>query len=96
MPNVYENYVKYHPQGFEVLAVSLDKDLMDLKRFLVEKNPPWVVLADEHPSNPQSMASKFGIRAIPTMLLIGKDGQVLDADCRGARLSAKLAEIFGG
>lgn len=96
MPNVYENYVKYHPQGFEVLAVSLDKDLKDLERFLLEKNPPWVVLADEHPSNPQSMASKFGIRAIPTMLLIGKDGQVLDTDCRGDRLSAKLAEIFGG
>jgi thiol-disulfide isomerase/thioredoxin len=96
LPNVYENYLKYHSMGFEVLAISLDRDMSDLQRFLVEKNPPWTVLADAHPSNPQSMASKYGIRAIPTMLLIGKDGRVLDANCRGPSLGAKLAEIFGG
>jgi thiol-disulfide isomerase/thioredoxin len=95
MPNVYENYVKYHSSGFEVLAISLDRDMADLQKFMLEKNPPWVVLADEHPSNPPSMASKYGVRAIPTMLLIGRDGRVLDANCRGERLAVKLAEIFG-
>lgn len=95
IPNVYENYLNYHDKGFEVIAISLDRDLEDLQRFIFEKNPPWPVLADRHPSNPESMASKYGIRAIPTMILIGRDGQIIDANCRGERLRAKLAELFG-
>lgn len=95
IPNVYENYMKYHSMGFEVIAVSLDRDMSDLQQFMLEKNPPWIVLADRHPTNTQSMATKFGISAIPTMFLIGKDGKVLDTNCRGQRLTNKLAEIFG-
>jgi thiol-disulfide isomerase/thioredoxin len=95
IPNVYENYLHYHDKGFEVIAISLDRDMEELQKFIFDKNPPWPVLADKHPSNPQSMASKYGIRAIPTMFLIGPDGKIIDPNCRGPKLSAKLAEIFG-
>ena len=95
IPNVYENYLNYHEKGFEVIAISLDRDMEELQKFIFEKKPPWPVLADRHPSNPQSMASKYGIRAIPTMFLIGPDGKIIDPNCRGPKLSAKLAEIFG-
>lgn len=95
MPNVLENYAKYRNEGFEVIAISLDEDMADLQNFITKENPPWVVLADKHPQSTESMAQKVGVRAIPTLLLIGPDGTVIDVNCRGPRLGAKLAQVFG-
>ncbi len=95
MPNIFANYAKYNQAGFEVIAISLDDDLDDLRGFLTKENPPWQVVADRHPQNPESMSAKFGIRSIPTLLLVGPDGKVIDVNCRGTRLEAKLQTIFG-
>jgi thiol-disulfide isomerase/thioredoxin len=95
IPNVLENYAKYHAAGFEVIAISVDDDMSELGAFLAKENPPWVVLADNHPQNRESMGQKFGISAIPTLILVGPDGKVIDVNCRGPRLRAKLAEVFG-
>lgn len=95
MPNIFANYAKYNQVGFEVIAISLDDDLDDLRGFLTKETPPWQVIADRHPQNPESMSAKFGIRAIPTLLLVGPDGKVIDVNCRGPRLEAKLQAIFG-
>lgn len=94
IPNVYQNYAMYHSRGFEVLAVSLDKDMGDIQDFIAKNNPPWPILADMHPNNPVRMASKYNVRAIPTMILVGPDGKIIDPDCRGDRLNARLAELF--
>lgn len=94
IPNILANYQKYHSAGFEVIAISVDKDLDDLFTFVKEENPPWVVLADKHPNNNNSMARKFGISGIPAFILVGADSKVLDVNCRGQRLGQRLAEIF--
>jgi thiol-disulfide isomerase/thioredoxin len=94
IPNVLENYEKYHDAGFEVVAVSTDKDLEALADFVKEENPPWIVLADRHPKNKNSMAKKFGITGIPTFILVDRDGKVCAVNCRGKKLGEKLEELF--
>ncbi len=94
IPNVYQNYAMYHKRGFEVLAVSLDKNMDDIQEFIAKNNPPWPILADMHPNNPVKMAAKYNVRAIPTMILVGPDGKIIDPNCRGERLNARLAELF--
>lgn len=94
IPNILENYEKYHEQGFEVLAVSTDKDLEKLSTFVEEEQPPWIVLADRHPKNKQSMAAQFEITGIPTFILVDRDGIVYAVNCRGAKLGQKLEELF--
>ncbi len=76
IPNIAANYQRYKSAGFEVVAVSVDKDLDELAEFVSQENPPWIVLADSHPRNPSSMASKFGISGIPAFVLVDKDGTV--------------------
>ena len=78
-----------------MIAISVDDELGELMSFVKEENPPWVVLADKHPQNRNSMASKFGISGIPAFILIGADGKVLDINCRGQKLGQRLAEVFG-
>ena len=94
IPNIAANYQKYHSAGFDVIAVSVDKDLDALKEFVVKENPPWTVLADHHPQNQSSMARKFGISGIPAFVLVGTDGKVVDVNCRGVELGQQLEKLF--
>ena len=43
----------------------------------------------------QTMDEYYGVTAIPTMILIGKDGKVITDNARGPVLKKALAEIFG-
>jgi thiol-disulfide isomerase/thioredoxin len=94
IPNILTNWDKYHGDGFEVIAVSVDEDLSALKTFVGEEKPPWTVVADNHPKNKKSMAAKFGIRGIPAFILVGKDGKVAAVHCRGERLGKQLAQLI--
>jgi thiol-disulfide isomerase/thioredoxin len=95
IPNIRENWEKYHENGFDVVAVSVDEDLNALNAFVAEEKPPWTVVADNHPSNRISMGGKFGIRAIPAFILVDRDGKVAAVNCRGPLLGQQLAKLTG-
>ena len=96
IPNVLEAYQKYSSQGFEVVGVSLDQDRDALEKFVTDKKIPWPILFEnsegsgwQHP-----LATYYGISGIPTVILIGKDGNVVSLNARGERLGELLAELF--
>lgn len=95
IPNILKNYQKFHDQGFEVVAISVDRDLEALNQFLAEEQPPWTVLADNHPKNQASMAQSLDIRGIPAFVLLGKDGSVAAVNCRGKLLEQELTKLLG-
>ena len=90
IPNIVQNWNRYHDQGFEVIAVSLDQDLKTLQSFVAEHQFPWTVMADYHPKNKVSMAATYRIRGIPAFILVGRDGRVAAVHCRGKRLGQQL------
>jgi len=94
IPNILANWQKYHPLGFEVIAISVDSDLDDLREFVTAERPPWTVVADRHPLNRNSMGGKYGITGIPAFVLIGADGKVVTVHCRGERLGEALAKLL--
>ena len=96
IPNILQNWKKYHDDGFEVIAISVDRDLEALHDFVNQEQPPWTVVADNHPNNTKSMGAKYGIRGIPAFILIGKDGQVAAVNCRGQQLGKQLDRLLGG
>lgn len=96
MPNVLANYQRYRESGFEVIAISLDEDLGELRKFVAQQGPPWTVVADNHPLNQNKMGARYNIRGIPAFILLGKDGKVADVNCRGERLGQQLAQLLGG
>jgi thiol-disulfide isomerase/thioredoxin len=95
MPNILANWNEHHDAGFEVIAISVDRDLEALKKFVIEEKPPWTVVADNHPQNRASMSAKLGIRGIPAFVLIGRDGKVAAINCRGKRLGQELTKLLG-
>ncbi|QDT56490.1 Thiol-disulfide oxidoreductase ResA [Caulifigura coniformis] len=98
LPHVQELYNGYNKKGFEVVGVSLDQEKDVLQAFLAEKKLPWVQLYSEAEgdggwSNP--IARYYGISAIPTAILIGKDGNVVSLNATGRELTALLEKLLG-
>lgn len=62
----------YADQGFEVIAVNLDKDKLLAAAFLKEMEVNFEVVYDES----ESTASRYKIKGMPSSYLIGRDGRV--------------------
>ncbi len=97
MPNLKKNYELYHDKGFDVVAVSLDQDRQALESYLEETKLPWTVLHNQDPeaTGPANPADYYGIMAIPTVMLVDKDGKVLTFEARGSKLGERLSELLG-
>ncbi len=93
IPNIRAQYEKYHAQGFEVVAISLDDYREDLDAFLAERTLPWPILfSGKGMEDP--VARRYGINGIPQLILIGRDGNVISVTARGERLGELLAGQF--
>lgn len=89
-----KSYEKYRKMGFEVLAVSLDKDEMEWRE-AVERTPyDWTEASDllywESP-----ISKVYRVHKIPYGILIGPDGKVISVNPRRYMMEAKLSNIFG-
>jgi thiol-disulfide isomerase/thioredoxin len=96
IPNVLEQYEKYHKDGFEVVGISLDQEREALEKFVSEQKLPWPILFEEPKGDgwQHPLATFYGISGIPTVVLIGRDGNVITLDARGEKLGERLDEIF--
>lgn len=98
MPNVVDNYKKYHGKGFEVIGISLDENPQSVQEFVEQRDVPWSILFSHDPNATgweHPMAVKYGIEAIPAPILVGKDGRVISKQARGEALGKHLQELLG-
>jgi len=91
MPKVQALHAKYADQGFDVVGISLDKDLDALAEFIEKNDIPWTTLSGEGTS---AMAKKYGVRGIPTMMLIDRDGKVLGVSHNSGSFSDQMKKLF--
>jgi thiol-disulfide isomerase/thioredoxin len=96
IPNVLEQYEKYHAKGFEVIGISLDQDRGALEKFVADQKVPWPILFEESEGDgwQHPLATYYGISGIPTVILLGRDGNVITLNARGERLGEELAKLF--
>ena len=93
MPHVKALYEKYKSKGFDIVAVSLDKDLDALAQYLKENNIAWTNLAGDET---QQLAKKYGVRGIPTMMLIDQTGKIVDVSHNVAKLAPQVEPLLKG
>jgi thiol-disulfide isomerase/thioredoxin len=93
IPNMLEQYEKYHAQGFEVIGISLDEEKDKVDAFIAEHKIPWpIIYVGKGWQDPT--AQFYGISGIPQLILIGRDGNVITLNARGKKLGDRLAELF--
>ena len=76
MPSIETLYNKMKGKKFQILAVNLDEEGVDVvKRFVSKNRYTFPVLLD--PDN--KAAVKYGIYSIPTTYIIDKQGYIIDS-----------------
>lgn len=81
-PALEKLYKEHHDAGFEIVGVNID-DTKELWTEFLDKRPlPWLHMQnlgtgeqDRHPN-----ADRYGVNAIPFMVLIGRDGNVIQTN----------------
>ena len=92
LPNVKRAYEKLHPKGFEIVGISLDSKESALRRFVKKEEMPWPQYFDGKGWN-NSISKKHGIRSIPAMWLVDKEGNLADLNAR-SNLEGKVEELL--
>ena len=64
---------KYGAKGLEIVAVNLDKDRALADAFLADYPAPFTIAFDPK----GSVAQAYGVSAMPSSFVIGKDGKIL-------------------
>lgn len=93
-PNVVRMYDIYHPKGFEILGVSLDRKRESWLQAIADDSLTWTQVSDLKYFESEA-AKIYNINSIPATYLIGPDGKIVAKNLRGEALEAKLREIFG-
>ena len=94
MPNVIQNYERYHAKGFEVVGVSFDQKKDAWVAAVQQIGMRWPQMSDL--KGWQCAASDiYGVRSIPASVLLDPQGKIIAIDLRGKALGAKLKEIYG-
>ena len=77
IPVLKEIYTTYNPSGkLQIVGISCDREIEKWHQALEEEQMPWIQLHDTHepPYNPCDI---YGISAIPTTLLINREGMIV-------------------
>jgi len=95
LAQIRELQTKHGPKKLRVIGVALDGDKAKLVKFLQSKPLPWPQLHE--PGGLDSrLAEEFGVLALPTMVLVGADGAVVDRNVSITGLEKQLDELIGG
>ncbi len=81
IPSVKKAYAALKPKGFEIIGISLDSSKEKLASFVKEKEMPWPQYFDGKGWK-NEISTRYGIRSIPAMWLIDKEGNLVDKNAR--------------
>ncbi len=87
MPNVKALYEKMNARGFEVVGVALDDDPDAVVEYVEEEEIPWQNIVG---AKAKQLAQKYGVKGIPTMMLVDRQGNILAVANRVGQFGAEI------
>ena len=95
IPHLKETYQRYHPEGFELISISIDDDRQAWLEAVEQENMPWMqVCGANGVSYDKECMELFGTSGVPSCVLIDGEGKVLSTNARGGWLNEKLTSIY--
>ena len=93
MPHLRALSEKLVGAEFDIVAVSLDEDLEALAKYLDENKISWTNLVGP---DARELATKYGVRGIPTMMLVDKTGAVINVGNKVEQLEPHIQPLLEG
>ncbi|PUZ28652.1 hypothetical protein DCC81_03985 [Chitinophaga parva] len=94
IPHLKSMYRDFHPQGFEIISVSLDNVKDKWLKALDQEKMPWLQLSDLHAFD-GGLPKAYHINAIPHCLLFDPQGKLITLNMRGSWMNRRLQEMYG-
>ncbi len=85
--------VTKYGRSFTVIGISLDRSRKDLLAYLAENRLPWAQIFEEGGLD-SGPANQLGILTLPTMILVDKQGKVVNRSVQTAELESELKKLI--
>jgi thiol-disulfide isomerase/thioredoxin len=99
-PTMQKLYADYHSRGLEIVGIALEysrptkeESLANLRSYVADKNLPWPHYADGLGWKTRYSAAQ-GINSIPRIIIIDRQGTVLDERLRGDALVKRISGLL--
>ncbi len=86
-------YARHGRDGFVPVGVSLDRDAATLKAYLTQNRISWPMLHDAGGTD-GAYANEMGILTLPTMLLLDKQGKVVNRGVASGELEMEIQKYL--
>ena len=82
-PVLVDTYKRLKSQGkpFEIVFVSSDNSEADMYKYMNEAGMPWYAVPWKG-SIANNLKSKYGVRGIPTLIVVDQDGKTISTSAR--------------
>ena len=94
-PNIVKAYQAYNAKGFEIFGVSYDneKGTAKWKKAIVDDGLTWKQVSDLQGWK-NTTSEQYYIKAIPSNLLLDKEGRIIAKNLFGKQLTDKLSALL--
>jgi thiol-disulfide isomerase/thioredoxin len=73
-PDLLKLYSDLNAKGVEIIGVNMDRTAADAEKYITTHSIPWKNIFNTTAKDRSELSTKFGITGIPTLFVVGKDG----------------------
>ena len=95
-PNLVRMYDKFHKRGFEFLGISFDTDKEAWKKAIEKYGIAYKQVNELKKFHDTDISKAYGVKWIPSMYLIDKEGKVVLGTVISKKLEALLTKLAEG
>ena len=95
-PEVVRLYEKYHPYGIEFVGISMDTDVEAWKKAIEKYGITYPQVSELKKFKETDIAKAYGVKWIPSMVIVGPDGQVKLSTVLTYKVDNYLKELTTG
>ncbi len=92
-PEVVKLYQTYHPKGVEFVGVSMDTDVEAWQNAIKQYGIEYLQVSELKKFKETAISKAYGIKWIPSLVVIGKDGKVLLSTVLSEKVGRLLEEL---
>jgi len=92
-PEVVRLYETYHQYGIEFIGISMDTDVEAWKKALEKYNIKYPQVSELKKFKETDISKTYGVKWIPSMVIVGPDGQVKLSTVQIEKVDKYLMEL---
>ncbi len=92
-PEVVRLYNEYHPKGVEFVGISMDTDVEAWRKAIAQYGIAYPQVSELKKFHDTDIAKAYGVKWIPSMVVVGPDGKVLLSTVLSYKVDKLLKEL---